>query len=230
MKIGEFIKKYMDENQINQAELARRSDIPASTISSIINRNNDRVSVEMILKICDILNCDIEEYIDSLRKEQKNQMPSKLKDNLRKLRENSGLSQIDVAKTLGVSTSIYNAYETGERDLSTSDVICLAKLYDVTTDYLYGTENNNTDYFSYNEKLHIKKYRALDEYGQKAVDSALDIQYERCVKESEQKSITVEKTYPAELIAHDGINRKTEVAEQDLINAIKADRALRKKP
>lgn len=230
MKIGEFIKKYMDKNQINQAELARRSDIPASTISSIINRNNDRVSVEMILKICDILNCDIEEYIDSLRKEQKNQMPSKLKDNLRKLRENSGLSQIDVAKTLGVSTSIYNAYEAGERDLNTSDVICLAKLYDVTTDYLYGTENNNTDYFSYNEKLHIKKYRALDEYGKKAVDSALDIQYERCVKENEQKTIAVEKTYPAELIAHDGINRKTEVTEQDLINAIKADRALRKKP
>lgn len=76
MKIGEFIQKHMSEKQINQAELARRSGVPASTISSIINRNNDRVAIEMMLKLCEVLECDIEEYINELKKEQTRQMPS----------------------------------------------------------------------------------------------------------------------------------------------------------
>lgn len=67
MKIGEFLQKYIDENNISQAELARRSGVPASTISSIINRNNDRVAIEMILKLCEVLECDINEYINTLK-------------------------------------------------------------------------------------------------------------------------------------------------------------------
>lgn len=67
MKIGEFLQKYIDETNISQAELARRSGVPASTISSIINRNNDRVAIEMILKLCEVLKCDINEYINTLK-------------------------------------------------------------------------------------------------------------------------------------------------------------------
>ena len=67
MKIGEFIQMHMDSLNISQAELSRKSGVPASTISSIINRNNDRVAIEMMLKICKVLKCDINEYIDSLR-------------------------------------------------------------------------------------------------------------------------------------------------------------------
>lgn len=76
VKIGEFILKHMNEKQISQAELARRSGVPASTISSIIIRNNDRVAIEMMLKICDVLECDIEEYIGSLKKD----MPKRMSD------------------------------------------------------------------------------------------------------------------------------------------------------
>lgn len=67
MRIGEFLQKYIDKSGISQAELARKSGVPASTISSIINRNNDRVAIEMMLKLCEVLNCDLEEYIDSLK-------------------------------------------------------------------------------------------------------------------------------------------------------------------
>lgn len=76
MKIGQFIQKHMNEKQINQAELARRSGVPASTISSIIIRNNDRVAIEMILKLCEVLECDIEEYINSLKSEEVQRMPN----------------------------------------------------------------------------------------------------------------------------------------------------------
>lgn len=69
MKIGEFLQKHIETAHISQAELARKSGVPASTISSIINRNNDRVAIEMMLKICEVLGCDLEEYINSLKKE-----------------------------------------------------------------------------------------------------------------------------------------------------------------
>lgn len=75
MKIGEFILKHMNRRKISQAELARRTGIPASTISSIIIRNNDRVAIEMILKICEVLDCDIDEYIDSLKSDKPQKMP-----------------------------------------------------------------------------------------------------------------------------------------------------------
>lgn len=76
MKIGEFLQAHMNKQNISQAELARRTGIPASTISSIIIRNNDRVAIEMILKICEVLDCDIEEYINSLRNELPKLMPA----------------------------------------------------------------------------------------------------------------------------------------------------------
>lgn len=154
MGFGKLLEQKMSLKNIKQAELAEAVDIPKTTLSSMIQRDNTKIEIEKFLKICDYLDCNPEEFYDEFRK-----------------------------------------------------------------------QNNNSIAPSF-----IKKYSFLDEYGKKAVDSALDIQYERCVKEHEQKPITAEKTYPAELIAHDGINRKTEVTEQNLINAIKADRTLRKKP
>ena len=67
MKIGEFLDSKMKEKGISQAELSRRSGVPASTISSLINRNNERVAVESLLKLCEVIGCDINEYIDTLR-------------------------------------------------------------------------------------------------------------------------------------------------------------------
>jgi len=69
MKISEFLQKYIDLSGFSQAELARKSGVAASTISSMINRNNDRVAIEMLLKLCEALDCDINEYIDSVRED-----------------------------------------------------------------------------------------------------------------------------------------------------------------
>ena len=75
MKIGEFLQKHMTEKQMSQAELARRSGVPASTISSILARNNDRVAIESMLTLCSVLDCDIEEYINSLKGEKAKNLP-----------------------------------------------------------------------------------------------------------------------------------------------------------
>ncbi len=57
---------------------------------------------------------------------------------LRDLREDSDLTQRQVAEILGIDQRVYSTYETGKRDLPLQHLITLADFYHVTTDYLLG--------------------------------------------------------------------------------------------
>ena len=70
MKIGDFLKIHLKKKNMSQAELARQTGIPATTISSLISRNDTNVSVDPLIKICKVLECDINEYIDNLYEEE----------------------------------------------------------------------------------------------------------------------------------------------------------------
>lgn len=57
---------------------------------------------------------------------------------IRDLREDSDLTQTQVAQFLGMSQTGYSKYETGENDIPTAVLIKLANYYKTTTDYLLG--------------------------------------------------------------------------------------------
>lgn len=63
-------------------------------------------------------------------------------DRIKMLRERSGLKQADLARILGISRSGVNAWEMGLTVPSTQYVVELAKLFNVSTDYLLGVEKN----------------------------------------------------------------------------------------
>lgn len=56
----------------------------------------------------------------------------------RNLREDLGLSQDDIALKLGISRATVNRYENDKYDLKLSYAIELAKIYNVSLDYLTG--------------------------------------------------------------------------------------------
>lgn len=58
--------------------------------------------------------------------------------NLKELRESKGITQIELAKQLGVVRSTVCQYEKGNREPDTITLIKLADFFDVTTDYLLG--------------------------------------------------------------------------------------------
>lgn len=63
------------------------------------------------------------------------------------LREKYNYSQTDVAKLLGVTSSLISAYEKLERNPSLEKLVGLADIYHTSTDYLLGREafnNSNT--------------------------------------------------------------------------------------
>ena len=57
---------------------------------------------------------------------------------IRDLREDSDLTQIQLAEQLGLYTTTYQRYERGERELPLDIAIALAKFYNVSIDYIAG--------------------------------------------------------------------------------------------
>lgn len=57
---------------------------------------------------------------------------------LRDMREDHDLTQKKLAEILGMSQTGYSKYETGKNDIPTEILIKLARLYDVSIDYLLG--------------------------------------------------------------------------------------------
>lgn len=64
---------------------------------------------------------------------------------LRELREEHHLSQKVVSMRIGCSKSIISSYETGDRQPSLGNLIALARLYHVSTDYLLGKTDTMRD-------------------------------------------------------------------------------------
>ena len=63
---------------------------------------------------------------------------------IRDLREDSDLSQRQLAEKLKMHKTTYQRYETGEREIPLNIAIMLAIFYKVSLDYLAGlTDNNN---------------------------------------------------------------------------------------
>ena len=69
-------------------------------------------------------------------------VPIEMNERVRFLRIKHGYTQQGVSEILGVRKSTYNMYESGERNISVEMLTKLAKLYNVSTDYIIGLTNN----------------------------------------------------------------------------------------
>lgn len=66
-------------------------------------------------------------------------------EKIKELREQNGFSQKKVAEMLGMHTTQYQRYETGERTMPIDFAIQIADLYGVTLDYLVGREEEQSE-------------------------------------------------------------------------------------
>ena len=58
--------------------------------------------------------------------------------NIRDLREDSDITQAQMAKLLNCSQQVYSNYELGQRDIPTNILIKLSEIHNVSTDYILG--------------------------------------------------------------------------------------------
>ena len=66
---------------------------------------------------------------------------NKFKDNLKLLRQEKNLGQIELAKILGVSKGIISLWENGLREPTLSNLIAISKYFKISIDYLVGLED-----------------------------------------------------------------------------------------
>lgn len=64
---------------------------------------------------------------------------------IKDLREDNDLLQKDIASILGISQQYYSEYEKGNRTITLSHLITLAKYYYVSLDYLVGLSNDDSN-------------------------------------------------------------------------------------
>lgn len=67
-------------------------------------------------------------------------MINKFTENLKNERNKRQLTQQEVAEILKITKQQYSLYETGKRTMPIEKIVKLAKLYDVSIDYLLGIE------------------------------------------------------------------------------------------
>lgn len=65
---------------------------------------------------------------------------------IRDMRIDHDMRQKDVAEILGCHEGVYRRYENGSRDIPLWALIKLAKLYNVSIDYLLGVTDNKRNF------------------------------------------------------------------------------------
>jgi len=65
---------------------------------------------------------------------------------IKDLREDSNLTQKDIAEYLHIKQNTYSQYENEQRQLPISCLIALAKFYKTSTDYILGLTDKRNPY------------------------------------------------------------------------------------
>lgn len=63
---------------------------------------------------------------------------NRFKDNLKELRLEKGLGQVELAKALGVSKGVISLWENGLREPNMYSLILIAKFFNISIDELVG--------------------------------------------------------------------------------------------
>ena len=66
---------------------------------------------------------------------------SKFSENLKMLRLEKNIGQVELATKLGVSKGIISLWENGKREPTLTYIIKISTFFDVTSDFLIGLEN-----------------------------------------------------------------------------------------
>lgn len=124
--------------------------------------------------------------------------PERLKD----LRKENGMTQIELATALGVSSGTVAMWETGKRKPSFEMFEKLTQVFDKRIDYILGASDDPTQAklndmevaqlgnWAMQEEYEdvMRKYSLLDDFGQKTIAAVLRMEFARCQEQETLKS------------------------------------------
>lgn len=91
------------------------------------------------------------------------------------IRQNSKLSQSQIAQKLNIAQSTYAGYEKGVRKIPLEIIVQLSKILNISpTILIWGDEANIVKDYTISEQELIKKYRQLTAEQQGAIENSID--------------------------------------------------------
>ena len=123
-------------------------------------------------------------------------------ERLKQLRKEKGMTQIDLAEALGVSSGTVAMWETGKRKPSFEMFDKLTEVFDRRLDYILGTSDDPSSQKLREDEVRLlgnwevqeeyedvmRKFSLLDDFGQKAVNAILRSEFARCQEQGTLKS------------------------------------------
>lgn len=113
---------------------------------------------------------------------------------LKQARESAGLTQLELAKKLGVTKSAIGNYENGVSSPKEAVLLQIFDVLNVEPNFLFqdsfSTINKNSDGMSNAEHHLLDKFRSLDSRGQSAVLNILEHEYQAMHGEGAADSIS----------------------------------------
>lgn len=170
MSIGKVLNELLKKRNMRVSELAELVDIPASTIYSILRRDNSKIDIEAFFKICDVLGVSPEIFSNfrSSGKQVTVEIQPAFSFKLQTIMSEKGISQVELSHRLGLERSTVNKWLMKKSFPRISVIEKLASVLDVNTSYFF--ENNSADFSLTDSELYIiEKYRLLDSEGKSYV-------------------------------------------------------------
>lgn len=84
-------------------------------------------------------------------------------ERLKKLRKDTGLTQVDVAEKLGISQQAYASWERGMKKPTQDNLVKIAQILNVSVDYLVGNSQETLDELDNIELLFRMNSKGLTE-------------------------------------------------------------------
>ena len=107
-----------------------------------------------------------------------------ISDRIRELRAQTSMTQKELSSAIGVSVKSLQCWEYGTKIPATPAVVDLAKVFNVSTDYLLGVSRANTSFsIARDERSLLEDYRALDEHGKSIVKTICSMERSRISEE-----------------------------------------------
>ncbi|MBQ4104895.1 MAG: helix-turn-helix transcriptional regulator [Clostridia bacterium] len=106
-------------------------------------------------------------------------------ERLQELRKDKGMSQEELAKILGVSHYTVSSYECNRSDPDDSSKVVIAKLFDVSLDYLLGLVDEPVSYNR--EQKHICLPHDFDDKNLAEIENCIEyIKYKKTHKKDKE--------------------------------------------
>ncbi|MGJ0908889.1 helix-turn-helix domain-containing protein [Clostridium botulinum] len=127
------------EKRMSLQELANKSEVGKSSIFDA-EQEGSNPTVNTLLRLASALEVPVEEFF---RDDVSCNEGMSVGERIKELRKEKGITQEELGKHVGVSTSMVGMYETNARKPSYEVLSKIAKYFRVSTDYLLGETDSN---------------------------------------------------------------------------------------